>query len=208
MANTTIQLKRSSVAGKQPNTSTLAIGELALNITDRILYSSDGSNIFQAAANVTNFNVSANATVSNRITANAIATTYVIANGSIGSNGRVLTSNGAGVYWAVPTGGSGGGFDPDAQYIFTNTTTMSNTLVITKLSANGTLGGLNQVLTSDGAYTFWKDVPGSFPLGDYGNFSGSSVDAFGATYGFLTWDSQSNGAMIVVDLNYPVAATM
>jgi hypothetical protein len=206
MANTTIQLKRSSVAGKQPNTSTLAIGELALNITDRILYSSDGSNIFQAAANVTNFNVSANATISNRITANAISTTYVIANGSIGSNGRVLTSNGAGVYWAVPTGG-GGGFDPDAQYIFTNTTTMSNTLVITKLSANGSLGGLNQVLTSDGAYAFWKDVPGAFPIGDYGTFGSAPVDVFGVST-LTLFDCHASGSISQVDLNYPVAATM
>ena len=52
MANNTIQLKRSSVAGKQPNTTTLSIGELALNLTDRKIYSSDGTNIFEPAGNV------------------------------------------------------------------------------------------------------------------------------------------------------------
>lgn len=88
MANTTIQLKRSSVAGKQPNTSTISVGELAINLTDKKLYSSDGSNIFEPAANVTNLNVTANATIS-----------AIVANGSLGTPGQVLTTNSTGIYW-------------------------------------------------------------------------------------------------------------
>jgi len=53
MANTTIKLKRSSVAGKQPNTTSLSTGELAINITDQKIYSSNGTGIFEPAANVT-----------------------------------------------------------------------------------------------------------------------------------------------------------
>jgi hypothetical protein len=90
MANTTIQLKRSSVAGKQPNTSTLSIGELAINITDKKLYSSDGSAIFEPAANVTNLQV----------------TGGIKANGSFGSNSQVLYSNGSAAYWANNVGSS------------------------------------------------------------------------------------------------------
>lgn len=94
MANTTIQLKRSSVAGKQPNTSTLSIGELALNLTDKKLYSSDGSNIFEPAANVSTINI----------------TGGLRANGSLGSNGQILISTGTSIYWAnnEGSGGSGG----------------------------------------------------------------------------------------------------
>jgi len=88
MANTTIQLKRSSVAGKQPNTSTISVGELAINLTDKKLYSSDGSNIFEPAANVTNLNVTANAAIS-----------AIVANGSLGISGQVLTTNSTGIYW-------------------------------------------------------------------------------------------------------------
>jgi hypothetical protein len=91
MANTTIQLKRSSVAGKQPNTSTLSIGELALNLTDKKLYSSDGSNIFEPAANVSTINI----------------TGGLKANGSLGSNGQILSTNGTTIYWANNTGSSG-----------------------------------------------------------------------------------------------------
>jgi len=90
MANTTIQLKRSSVAGKQPNTTTLSIGELAINITDKKLYSSDGTNIFEPAGNVTNINI----------------TGGLKANGSFGTNGYVLSTNGAGVYWSPAGVGS------------------------------------------------------------------------------------------------------
>jgi len=93
MANTTIQLKRSSVAGKQPNTSTLSVGELAINLTDKKLYSSDGSSIFEPAANVTNLNVTANATIS-----------AIVANGSLGTSGQTLTSNGSTIYWSTATG--------------------------------------------------------------------------------------------------------
>jgi hypothetical protein len=47
-----IQLKRSSVAGKQPNTTNLSVGELALNIADGKIYSSNGSDVFEPAGNV------------------------------------------------------------------------------------------------------------------------------------------------------------
>lgn len=57
MANTTFQLKRSSVAGKQPNTSTIVTGELALNLTDQKLYSSNGTGIFEPAGNVSSLYV-------------------------------------------------------------------------------------------------------------------------------------------------------
>lgn len=85
---TTFQLKRSSVASKQPNTSTLSVGELAINLTDKKLYSSDGSNIFEPAANVVNLNV----------------TGGIYANGSYGTDGQILTSNGSVVYWAASAG--------------------------------------------------------------------------------------------------------
>jgi hypothetical protein len=52
MSNTTIQIKRSSVAGKVPNTSQLSIGELAINLADNILYASNGTGIFQIAPSV------------------------------------------------------------------------------------------------------------------------------------------------------------
>lgn len=95
MANTTFQLRRSSVAGKVPNTSTLSIGELGINLTDQVLYSSNGSGIFEIGANNTNASVTGNLTLFG-----------LIANGSIGGAGNILKSDGTKVYWDTAGAGS------------------------------------------------------------------------------------------------------
>ena len=41
----TIQHKRSSVAGNQPNASQIEVGELAINFPDRVIYTKDGSGV-------------------------------------------------------------------------------------------------------------------------------------------------------------------
>lgn len=43
----TIRVKRSSVAGKSPNTSNLSTGELALNLADKKIFSSNGTSVFE-----------------------------------------------------------------------------------------------------------------------------------------------------------------
>ena len=89
MANNLIQVKRTSVSGRAANSTTLPNpGELALNMTDGILYSTNGSVVFEVGANNTN------AKVTNTLTVNAIS-----ANGGVGTNNQVLTSNGSRAYW-------------------------------------------------------------------------------------------------------------
>lgn len=51
-----IQVKRSSVSGRAPSTEHLEHGELALNMADRVLYSTDGINVFELGANTTQTN--------------------------------------------------------------------------------------------------------------------------------------------------------
>ena len=108
MANTTFKLRRSSVSGKSPNTSTLSIGELAINLTDRKLYSSDGTNIFETGSNLTSLAVFSsivigNSTVNTTVNSTAFsgtsnAATYVIANSGITSNASgVFVTQGTGV---------------------------------------------------------------------------------------------------------------
>ncbi len=43
MAGTVVKIKQSTVAGKKPVASDLQQGELALNVTDQILYSKDAN---------------------------------------------------------------------------------------------------------------------------------------------------------------------
>jgi len=124
MANTTIQLKRSSVAGKQPNTTTLSIGELAINITDKKLYSSDGTNIFEPAGNVSTINI----------------TGGIKANGSLGTAGQVLASNGSSIYWT--TDQTSGNVVANA---ITTSTLAANAIAIT----SGTLTVGNSTVNTD-----------------------------------------------------------
>lgn len=100
MANK-IQIKRTSVTGRTPNTTNASntayidTGELALNLADGKLFSSNGTVYFEVGSNLQNISIAGNTT-----------TTGIIANGSIGSAGQVLTSNSTGIYWASPSAGS------------------------------------------------------------------------------------------------------
>lgn len=116
MANNTIQVKRTAVAGRTPNTTNIAntqyisAGEFALNMTDGILYSSNGTALIEVGANTTTQRISNSVIVGNTTisTTNAIFGGTIAANGSIGSAGQVLTSGAAGnVYWSSVAGGSG-----------------------------------------------------------------------------------------------------
>jgi len=118
MANTVFKLRRSSVSGKWPNTSTLSIGELAINITDRKLFSSDGSNTFELCTNLSILNsgsiytaeLNSNVIHNNYLSVNTEATIQSIdllgslkASNSYGNSGLFLTSNGSAAYWANPS---------------------------------------------------------------------------------------------------------
>lgn len=93
---TRFQLKRSSVGGVVPTTGDIAVAELAVNLVDQKLYTSNGSVVFEFGANLVNLSVTGNATIK-----------AISANGSFGTNGQVLTSNGSAIYWSTASGGSG-----------------------------------------------------------------------------------------------------
>lgn len=101
MANNRIQVKRTSVTGRTANTTDsgnsqyIYPGELALNMTDGIMFSSNDSVLITVGSNLVNQNVSGNLTVK-----------AIIANGSLGTDGNVLVTNGSAVYW-TSVGGTG-----------------------------------------------------------------------------------------------------
>lgn len=161
MANK-FQFKRTTVSGRTANTTNAANaafidkGELAINLTDRKVFSSDASNtLFEVGSNLT-----------------SLAVGTIVANGSSGTAGKVLTSSGSGLYW-----GEGGGSANVYASISTFTYTISsNTTVITGNDDSATplsytsgletvyLNGSKQVLTTDylasnsGAITFTSNV--------------------------------------------------
>jgi len=102
MPNTVFQLRRNTVSGTRPTTSTVAPGELAINTTDGILFSANSTVVFEVGANNTSIAVGNN---TSRFTVNATVVAIgnnqsLVANGSAGSAGQILASNGTGVYWA------------------------------------------------------------------------------------------------------------
>jgi hypothetical protein len=96
MANNRVQVKRTSTTGRTPNTTAsyatnsqyISAGELALNMTDGILYSSNGSALITVGANNVNVNVS-----------NTLTTYALRAGGSLGTVGQILVSNGTAINW-------------------------------------------------------------------------------------------------------------
>jgi hypothetical protein len=141
MANK-LQIKRTSVSGRTPNTTNsgnthfIDTGELALNLADGKLFSSNGSLHFEIGANLSSVSVSGNATL------NAI-----IANGSIGTAGQVLKSNGSSIYWSTGDGGGGGG-EPgglDTQVQFNDGGVFNGTAGLTFNKTSNTLAVGNTI---------------------------------------------------------------
>jgi hypothetical protein len=97
----TIKLKRSATQGAVPSTSALALGEIAINTYDGNLFikKNDGSEsivtIGELADNaVTSAKIAANAVEASEIATNAVGISEL--NVSDGTNGQVLTTDGAG----------------------------------------------------------------------------------------------------------------
>jgi hypothetical protein len=192
MANNKIQIKR-SVANAV--VSGLSNGELAFTQASNTLHIGlpDGSGVLriggaQYPGTLTNSHaLVANATggIDKVIVANAVVGA-LSANGSTGTAGQVLVSNGSTVYWGTGTTGSNtqvqfndsGVANASAGFTFdkgSNTLAVSNTILTTTVNAatfqvgsslvansvgidaNGSIGSNGQVLHSNGTSVYWRD---------------------------------------------------
>ena len=97
MANTVV-LKRSAVTGRNPTTSDLALGELALNTYDGNLFFKKDSG---TASIVTVATLAGTQTLSNKTLASPVITGTITAGGGVGTNGQVLASTGSGLQWVT-----------------------------------------------------------------------------------------------------------
>ena len=95
MANKVV-LKRSAVSGRNPTTSDLALGELAINTYDGNLFfkKDDGTASILSVATLTGTQ-----TLSNKTLSGATLSGSLTAGGSTGTNGQILASTGSGVQW-------------------------------------------------------------------------------------------------------------
>lgn len=79
---------------------------------------------------------------------------FLASNGSLGSNGYVLTSNGTTVYWSLPAAG----VNTAATYTWTNTHTFNSNVTFgtsAGLIANTSIGTNGQFLASNGTTIYW-----------------------------------------------------
>jgi len=148
MANK-FQVKRTTVTGRTPNTTNsgnthfIDTGELALNLTDGKMFSSNGTVYFEIGANLANQIVTgtvnaASFTVGTNFIANTTQVTIAAgvllsANGGVGTAGQVLASNGStgSPYWATASGGG--------STVTDDTTTNASRYVLFANQTSGTL---------------------------------------------------------------------
>lgn len=188
MANNTFQIRRTVTSGRTPNTTSsgnsqfINVGELALNLTDGILYSSNSTlGLITVGSNLTSLNVtggtaSLGLTVANSTSINAtfIGIGNTVAN-SILSSGSIVfansTSNASltiptpaqwtGNYflhangsWQTPTGGSAAPAGGNTSVQYNNSGTTAGSLSFTFNSTNLTVSFGNTVNVSANGILF------------------------------------------------------
>ena len=176
MADNLIQIKRSLTTADAP---TLANGELAFTANgDHLFIGSNGASItiagkFNPGILTANQALVANGTsgIDKIIVANAVVTT-VTANGSTGTNGQVLSSNGTAAYWETPTSGVSGS---NTQVQFNNSGALAGDADFTFDNTNNKLSVAGGVLAGSGG----NFVVGSnsFVANATGVFSTGTVNA-------------------------------
>ena len=191
MANK-FQVKRTAVTGRTPNTTNsgnthfIDAGELALNLTDGKMFSSNGSVHFEVGSNLVNLTVTSNTNVGNLYATGQVTLAgSVVANGTLGISGQVLKTNGSGVFWGTVSGGGG------------SSVTMSNTAPAGASTGDqwwDTESGRLYIYYDDGTSSQWVDaspgIPG--PAGTNGTNGADGADgADGAGFTSST-DGQIN----------------
>jgi hypothetical protein len=203
MADNLIQIKRSLTTADAP---TLANGELAFTANgDHLFIGSNGASItiagkFNPGILTANQALVANGTsgIDKIIVANAVVTT-VTANGSTGTNGQVLSSNGTAAYWETPTSGVSGS---NTQVQFNNSGALAGDADFTFDNTNNKLSVAGGVLAGSGG----NFVVGSnsFVANATGVFSTGTVNAAIVSVGtaFVANATQINiGTSVAVNAN-------
>lgn len=116
---TKFKVKRSTVSGVTPTTSDIDTAELAINLPDRKLFTSNGTAVYELGSNLTNLSVSANLNIGASGDIVLAPGAGISANGGLGTTGQVLHSNGSSIYWTAAT------INTAAQYAWTNTHTFA-----------------------------------------------------------------------------------
>lgn len=196
MANNIVQVKRTSTTGRTPNTTGsyatnsqyIAAGELALNMTDGILYSSDGTNLIEIGANNTTQRITNALVLDNNkplrfTTVNSSAAAYMIQQND--DNFVFYTTDasyGARAVFSIYANSSTSDFQIGQPLRFNGANVTFNSG--TALYANGSAGAASQVLTSNGSGIYWAAVSGSGSTNVNAQYVWSNLHTFQANVSF------------------------
>lgn len=179
MANNRIILKRTSTSGRTPNTTGsyatnsqyIDAGELALNMADGILYSSNGSAAITVGANLVDQRITNSLTFDNdkNLYWKTVNTSAVIGFRQQNDDNFVFYSTNT-AYGARPVFAIYANSVNSAFNILTPVTFNGN---VTQLPANGTTGSVGQVLTANGSGgVYWSSVGGTGTVTSVGSANG------------------------------------
>ncbi len=178
MANNVFQVKRTSTAGRTPNTTGsyatntqyIGAGEFALNMADQILYTSNGSVVITVGANLVNQRITNSLTLDNDKNLNfkTVNTSATVGMRQQSDDNFVFystnTSYGQRPIWAIFANS-----DTSSLSILTPITFNGN---VNQIVANGTLGTNGQVLASNGSGIYWTTSSGAGTVTSVGSGNG------------------------------------
>jgi fibronectin-binding autotransporter adhesin len=209
MANNKIQIKRTTVSGRTANTTNAANaafidkGELAVNLADRKLFSSDAANaLFEVGSNLTNLSVTTSATLKNDVNLNfqTVNGNNVTFKQQSDDNFVFYTTNTAGgqrAVWSIFANSVSSNLRISTQTTFNGNVDLN----IIAVYANGSSGTAGQVLTSNGQSTYWQSLAaiGTNVNATYAWTNTHSFAAnvsFGNSISLTTGNSSASGGML------------
>jgi len=153
--NTRILTKKSSESGSAPTTSDLFVGELAVNVVDKRLYTKNSTDVVEIGTNPTSITTATvdagHVAVETLSAATGITSTGLTVSGlgyptTDGTSGQVLTTDGNGAL----------GWQSVVQQDTTYTAGTNLTLSDTTFNLNASLTGLTDVATSAVSIGDWE----------------------------------------------------
>jgi hypothetical protein len=143
MANTVFQVKRNLTSGVRPTAASFAVGELALNTADGILFSTDGSRVFGIGANNTTLNITGNSSLVNVYSTGTInAVSYTVGTSFIANSTVVNAASftvgssfvADGTHILIGGTGIANGVNINTTAVFIGNNTVNTTITATSFS--------------------------------------------------------------------------
>lgn len=187
---TRFQLKRSAVGGVSPTALDLATAELAVNLADKKLFTSNGTSIFEIGSNLTSLSVG-NTTTVQTLNSTGIYSTGVVNTVSL-TIGTSTIANATGVYTTGTVNGAilqtGGGLGSITSGVYSNSTI----IFVGNSTVNATINSTSFSGTANNASSLGGTAAASYQLNSTLN---ANIASYLPTYtGVVNGSSHTTGS--------------